>query len=245
MSAEIFEGQVKSHMISLWKSLSAEPNLTWDQTLAFSLLFYTENCCCSVCTLSCQPLLKNCLSSILVYNAMHWKFYFVLRACKFKYILDYDLSQGSIHLSAESSSWEARQHLPTRSTLSTRIIPLTMWTFLRTGRCHWVTAADSLAPVPPQTGLDSTSGMRGDNRLTRAGYCPGRCDNALWSCNCLSPKHLRIEERDKICQVCRLAFVWFNTILPPVTGLDSLKLLPPMRPLPVQGQELLCHPKKK
>lgn len=95
--------------------------------------YFTLKIVAALCVL-CQPLLKNCLNSILVYNAMHWKFYFVLRACEFKYILDYDLSQGSIHLSAECSSCEARQHLPTCSTLSTRIIPLTMWTFLRTGR---------------------------------------------------------------------------------------------------------------
>lgn len=56
--------------------------------------------------------------------------------------------------------------------------------------------------------------------------------------NYLSPKYLRIKEKDKICQVSRLAFAWFNTIFPPVTGLVSLKFLPPMSPLPVQGQEL-------
>lgn len=88
----------------------------------------------ALCVL-CQPLLKNCLSSISGYNAVHWKSYFVLSACVFKYILDYVLSQGSIHLIPEYWSPDARRHLPTRLMLSTRIIPLTIWAgVLRAGR---------------------------------------------------------------------------------------------------------------
>lgn len=41
--------------------------------------------------------------------------------------------------------------------------------------------------------------------------------------NCPSPNHLRIEENDKICQVCRLTRVLFNMVFWPVSGPFSLK----------------------
>lgn len=88
-----------------------------------------------------------------------------------------------------SPCWEARQHLATRSALSTRIIPLTVdssqdWGAGATGSLQQTA---QLLSHHRQGWIPHEEQQRGDNRLSRAGRCPGRCNSASWSCNCLPP----------------------------------------------------------
>lgn len=127
----------------------------------------------------------------------------------FKYILGCDLSQGSIHLSAEPSSREARQRLPTRSTLSTRIIPLTMWSALRTGRqmpLGHCSRQPSSCPTTDRAAFHKWNERRQQDNKSRTQSWQ------VWRC-CLElqlpfPKTSENRGKGRELQVFRLAFVW-------------------------------------
>lgn len=163
----------------------------------------------------------------------------------FKYILGYVLSQGSIRLSTEYSGPDARRHLPTRLMLSTRVIPLTIWAGVLRARKQ-VSLSDCRRQPGSCPTTDRADFHKWNERRQQADKSR-MLSWQMWPClvelyvTALPPT---IWEYRKMTRFVRSAgwhvscSTWSSDLW---VGPFSLKQMPQISPLPVQGQEMPCY----